>query len=235
MATLPAYRSGAARSNVPPLARYPQVGYTIAALSILVFLLLAYNVLTNGPLIQGDPAFIQGLHRQAQAGPAYLVTVMKIASSIGFYGIMVLLGGFGIYWLATRQWREFSLLLIGAAGGQALFDLIAAVINRPRPHLAAPYEGLTNFSFPSGHTVSSVLLFGLLAYIFVPRIRSAAGRVVLIVLTVLLVAWISFSRLYLGSHYLTDVIAGVAMGLGWGLLVYTTLDVYWARRRKTHN
>jgi membrane-associated phospholipid phosphatase len=236
MTTLPVYRRNAGRAAAAPLARYPLVGIALSAIATFVFAILTVNVLTNGPLIQGDQAFIQALHQQAQAGPAYMVTLMKIGSSIGFYGIMALLVGFAIYWLVRREWREFSMLLLGAAGGQGLFDLIAALINRPRPHFTAPYEGLTNFSFPSGHTVSSVLLFGLLIYIFAPRIRSTAGRVALILLGLVVVVWISYSRLYLGSHYLTDVIGGAAMGIGWGALVYTALDVYWQRRReRQHN
>jgi undecaprenyl-diphosphatase len=105
------------------------------------------------------------------------------------------------------------------------------VIGRQRPVFPDPLERLTVPGFPSGHTISGLLLYGLLVYIFVPRIASAAGRALLILLGIVVIAWIAISRVFLGSHYPTDVIAGLAVGLAWGGMAYTALELYWQRRR----
>ena len=208
------------------------VGWLLFLAGALVFGVLMVNVLTDGPLIQADEPAIEGLHDVAVHGPPAMITLMKVGSGIGYYGIMIVGLGLVILYTARHAWRELSLVLAGVIGGEALFDMVAGTINRPRPHFPNPFEGLTAASFPSGHTVSSTLLFGLLLYLYVPRLSRTIWRVLLIVLGVLLVLWISFSRLYLGSHYPTDVIGGLAMGVAWGSLVYTSLDLYWARRQR---
>jgi membrane-associated phospholipid phosphatase len=218
MTTNPGAARGDPSSSSGPLARHPTFALVIALLSLLVFALLTPNVLQQGPLIGFDNRTIDALHAWAAHAPPLLTGLMRFGSSLGFYGVLGPIAVFAILWIAQRRWREFSMLLLTAVGGQVVFDIIAALIHRPRPHFGDAFEGLTANSFPSGHVTSSLLLFGLLLYIYAPGIRSAAGRALLILGGALLVAWIAFSRLYLGSHYPTDVIAGFALGLGWGTL-----------------
>ncbi len=228
----PGTARGAPSSSAGPLARHPTAGLVIALLSLLAFALLTLNVLQQGPLTGFDNRTIDALHAWAAHAPPLLTGLMRFGSSLGFYGVLGPIAVFAILWIARRRWREFSMLLLTAVGGQVVFDIIAALIHRPRPHFGDAFEGLTANSFPSGHVTSSLLLFGLLLYIYVPGIRSAAGRALLILGGALLVAWIAFSRLYLGSHYPTDVIAGFALGLGWGTLTASALEAYWSTRRR---
>jgi undecaprenyl-diphosphatase len=152
---------------------------------------------------------------------------MRVGSGVGFYGVLATVLFFAILWTAQRRWRELSLLLLTAVGGQLLFDGFAALVHRPRPHFGESFEGLTANSFPSGHVASSLLLFAVLIYIFLPRVRSGAGRALLVLAGVLVVAWIGISRLYLGSHFPTDVIASVALAVAWGFLTVGALESYW--------
>jgi membrane-associated phospholipid phosphatase len=78
-----------------------------------------------------------------------------------------------------------------------------------------------------------VLVFALLmACLIIPRPASPGQRVVVLLLAVLVVAWVGFSRLYLGDHYPTDVLAGAALGLGWGTLVLTAVEWRAGHRRR---
>jgi membrane-associated phospholipid phosphatase len=224
---------GAPQAEFGPLARAPRIGFMLGSLALLVFGLLTLGVVTHGPLTGFDNRTIEALHAWATHAPPWLTDLMRFGSSLGFYGVLGTIVVFAILWIARRRWREFSMLLLTAVGGQVVFDIIAALIHRPRPHFGDAFEGLTANSFPSGHVTSSLLLFGLLLYIYVPGIRSATGRVLFILGGVLLVAWIAFSRLYLGSHYPTDVIAGFALGLGWGTLTVSALETFWSARRSS--
>ena len=103
--------------------------------------------------------------------------------------------------------------------------------DRHRTAFAVPVAAtLTGPGFPSGHTVVAVTLYGLLAYLLIPTISSRFWKWVVIVLAVLMMLFIGFSRLFVGGHYLTDVIAGYAVGVAWSGIVYMTIETYFIRR-----
>jgi undecaprenyl-diphosphatase len=89
-------------------------------------------------------------------------------------------------------------------------------------------------SFPSGHTLSSVICYGLLAYFLIPRMPSLFWKWVLVIATVLTLAYIGYSRIFLGGHYLTDILAGYALGLAWAALVFTLIERFFLRRTRTN-
>ncbi len=88
------------------------------------------------------------------------------------------------------------------------------LFHRPRPDDPL-VQGITNFSFPSGHAMMGVAFYGLLIWLAIKYIRNKAARVSVIILSVLLILLIGFSRIYLRVHYTTDVIAGFCMGTCW--------------------
>jgi membrane-associated phospholipid phosphatase len=223
---------GGGRNSVGALAYHPTFVLLGTLVGLVALALLTADVLWQGPLIAWDNQVADALHTWAVASPAWLTSLMRLGSGIGFYGVLAVVVGFAILFIARHRWRELSLLLLTAVGGQLVFDAFAALVHRPRPHFGNAFEGLTANSFPSGHVTSSLLLFGLLLYIFVPRIRAGAVRVLLVLAGLLLVAWIAFSRLYLGSHFPTDVIAGVALAMAWGLLTAGALESYWRDRSR---
>jgi membrane-associated phospholipid phosphatase len=223
---------GGSKWSVGALGNHPTFVVMGTLVGLVALALLTADVLWQGPLIAWDNQVAAALHAWAVGSPAWLTSLMRVGSGIGFYGVLATVVVCAILFGVQRRWRELSLLLLTAVGGQVVFDAFAALVHRPRPHFGNAFEGLTANSFPSGHVTSSLLLFGLLLYIFVPRIRSSALRALLIAAGVLVVTWIGFSRLYLGSHFPTDVIAGVALALAWGLLTAGALESYWSSRSK---
>jgi undecaprenyl-diphosphatase len=80
-------------------------------------------------------------------------------------------------------------------------------------------------SFPSGHTFSGVLGFGLLAYLLVPKISSYFWKAAMIIFSLLMMVYIGYSRFFMGAHYLTDIVAGYAIGIAWFGLVFTSIEL----------
>lgn len=213
------------------LARYPLLGFGVALIAMLVFAFLAWDVISRAPLTLEDALIVRAIHLRAVQGPPLIVLAMRISGFLGEYMIVILSLILGIFWLRRRAWRPISLLVVGVVGGELLFQVLSLSIGRQRPQFPDPLEVLTVPGFPSGHTLTSVVLYGLLVYLFVPRLASRVWRALTILLGVLLIVWIAAGRVYLGSHYPTDVVAGAAAGLAWGGCAYTTIELAWQRRR----
>jgi membrane-associated phospholipid phosphatase len=103
--------------------------------------------------------------------------------------------------------------------------LLKATFERPRPSFDDPVATAGWFSFPSGHALSSIALYGTLAYVLGSALRSQRARAASLAGVAVLVATIGFSRLYLGVHYLTDVLAGYSAGLAWLLFTIAVVRV----------
>jgi undecaprenyl-diphosphatase len=124
------------------------------------------------------------------------------------------------------------MLLIGAGGGAIIWYFLIGVFDRVRP---ANQIGIavTDPSFPSGHALSAVLCYGFLAYLFLPKMPSLFWKSIVGIAALLTMAFIGFSRVYLGGHYLTDVIAGYTLGLAWAGLVFTLIEILFLKERVT--
>jgi membrane-associated phospholipid phosphatase len=215
------------RQAQPPLfARSPLIGLLLVAIGLLIFGLLALDVLAHGPLVPVDQSLISAIHTWARQCSPFVVSLMRRGSDMGYWGVAVLTLVAVIVCLARRAWRELAIVVLGVIGAEALFQIISPAINRPRPHFPDPFEGLTIAGFPSGHSTASVALFLLLLYILVPHLPRFSQRSALILAGFLLIGWIMFSRVFLGSHFPTDVLAGAALGLAWAALVATCIDLY---------
>jgi undecaprenyl-diphosphatase len=115
-----------------------------------------------------------------------------------------------------RCWRTLAYWLTAVGVAQALVWMLKLTLERARP--LAMYDGADRFSFPSGHTASSIVLYGCLAFLLAqgkgPRIKFA-----ITLLAAALVGLIGFSRLYLGAHWLSDVLASLSLGTAWVALL----------------
>jgi undecaprenyl-diphosphatase len=120
---------------------------------------------------------------------------------------------------------------IALGGAGLLNETLKAVVHRARPPHAALTLHHLSFSFPSGHAMGSTVGYGMLAYLLLLACRGRTVRVMVIVLATMLILLIGISRLYLGVHYLTDVLGGYAAGGAWLSACVTGTDI--ARRRAT--
>jgi len=137
--------------------------------------------------------------------------------------------------LAAWFWRKqapYWLLsvLIAAPGGMLINVLLKNTYARPRPMFDEPLLTLATYSFPSGHTAASTLFYGLIASYIIATSPSWRRRVAAALFAVAMVLLVAFSRVYLGAHYVSDVIAAMAYSTGW--LAICIAAVSTLRRRR---
>lgn len=139
--------------------------------------------------------------------------VMKAITTLGNTGVLTAIAVVAAVILAgNRQWRPALLVSIGSLVGSIIMFGLKQLIERPRPPIPERMVELSSYSFPSGHAMSSTVVYGLIAvsaYWCSAWVR--AHRWVLITAPLLALA-IGFSRVYLGAHWMTDVLAGWAFG-----------------------
>ncbi|WP_262378134.1 phosphatase PAP2 family protein [Pseudomonas sp. WS 5503] len=112
-----------------------------------------------------------------------------------------------------RAWRTAAYWLIAIAGASALNSVIKVALHRARPGKLL-YSGWSAFSFPSGHSTVNVVLYGFLAFL-IARDFHPAWRLVVALSAAILIFLIASSRLYLGAHWFSDVIGGLAFRPAW--------------------
>jgi membrane-associated phospholipid phosphatase len=121
-----------------------------------------------------------------------------------------------ILWLWQKKFYIFSLGVV--MGGSALFSYLGKlIIHRPRPQNVAVFD-LSSFSFPSGHATLALAFYGFAAYFLLRQIKNWKYKILILAADIALILLIGFSRLYLGFHFLSDVIGGYLLGLLWLLI-----------------
>ena len=205
-----------------------RLGLAIFVLSAFAFLLLAYQVVQSGPATLLDLRLAQWLH--AHASPAATDALLAVTQMHAPAGIAVLAAGMAIYMALKRDHYWLLAVLLTIPAGMILNVLLKNLFERSRPVFEQPLIELVTYSFPSGHAAYSTMLYGLLAAYVAHRVDRWQWRLVSVLVCAAIVALVAFSRLYLGAHYLTDVLAGVFEGLAWLALVW--LVVTRLRRRQ---
>lgn len=214
------------------LARWPVIGLLLFIIGSSLFGAFAYSLQANGPLIRADLPVANGLHTIALSSPSIVLPLMIFGSFLGREMVVLTGLALGMYFFYKRFWPELAMVLIGLIGGEILFEVLSRYFNRHRPVFSKPvWEVLPVPGFPSGHSISAVLLYGLFAYLLVPKMPTRFWKGFVIVVALLIMAYIGFSRVFVGDHYLSDILSGYALGLAWAAFVYTAIE--WLTKRNS--
>ncbi len=212
------------------LAKWPIIGAFMFIFGSVVFGALTYNLYAQGPLLVWDRELANNLPAMGLHSPIIVKYLMDAGFYLGKDVVTVLVIVHVVYFYIKKNWQEMALMLTGVIGGTVVFWILSHVINRQRP-LDQLWIIVRLPGFPSGHAVVTVTFFGLLAYLIVPKIQSAFWKAFTIIVTVIIMLFIGFSRIFTGGHYLTDILAGYAVGLAWAGLTYTLIEIYFQKRR----
>jgi undecaprenyl-diphosphatase len=140
------------------------------------------------------------------------LTVTKLGSTIYLW----IIGGVaGLGFIALRWFRPLMLFIVVMGGQSVLHYGFKWLIARPRPAALIGYREVESFSFPSGHAIAALCMYGSIAWIVATRIENSAAKAGIAIFTVTLVFVIGLSRTYIGIHYPTDVLAGFVGGFVW--------------------
>lgn len=184
-----------------------------ASVAALLFFAWLTDEVLDGETRRFDDVTRAAVHQFAT--PA-LTTTMR---GLSFVGSTIFLASATIFlflWFMSRKWRrEAWLLAITMVGAAILNTTLKLSFKRPRP---VPFFNLTapeSYSFPSGHSLASFCFFGALAALLTARMDNQRSRLIIWISSALIVFSIGLSRIYLGVHYTTDVLAGFAAALIW--------------------
>lgn len=193
--------------------------YVVAALLALAglcFSKLTEDVVEREAIVRHDRATADWLRDHASHGLTRLASaVTELGAS---HTVLALALVAAVVLIARGRRPDATLVLASVVGGFLLNRLIKALVERPRPALHDRLVAAHGFSFPSGHTMAAVTLYGVLAYLAARSARSARARVAIGVAATLVMATVGASRMVLGVHYLSDVLAALAAGAAWLLV-----------------
>lgn len=188
------------------------------------------DVVHHDPLTRVDVVIADWLHRHAV--PA-LTAAMRVVTDLHGTAAMTLWVLLTAGMLARRRdWTRLAAFLLTVPTGMLLNVLVKLAVHRTRPHFDHPFLVLKSYSFPSGHTLESTLLYGFLCVWFIATHPRWRARVCAVLIAAGMVILVAFSRVYLGAHYFSDVVGGMAEGVTWLVLCLTTFHTYVDHRRE---
>jgi membrane-associated phospholipid phosphatase len=186
------------------------VGLLIA--NVMLLSEVAENIVNTEPMVQIDQWFTELLFKaRTTRMSSFFFGVTSLGSrnaTIGFAMLGSIVLGY------KRKWRNVLVLWVSVIGVSLFVQVGKRTFGRARPAQAAYYPE-TGYSFPSGHSATAMTLYGLLGYFFIRSQKRTRSRVLIGVLASSLILAVGFSRIYLGVHFLSDVLGGYLLGICW--------------------
>ncbi len=203
------------------------VSVTLTAVSAEI-----YEAVTEGDGVAGlDRPILRWAVSARTPELTYVVTIFtNVGGPVGM-PILAALAMTGLV-LRRRAWTPIALMVAACCGSLLMTVVGKLLVGRPRPPLVdavAPYE--TSASFPSGHSLNAVVVAGVVAYVLVLRQERWVARVLIVAGAALFAILMGFSRVYLGYHWLTDVMVAWTLGLAWLSIIVMTHQLYLSLRR----
>ncbi len=205
-------------------AKWPIIGLMMFLFGSLIFGLLAYHLRTNEAFLQWDLTVAKTFRAAQINAPWSLMENILFGCFLGKEVVVVIGTILAVYFLHKLFWRELAMVLMGLGGGGLIWYFLSRYFDRPRPADHLDVLQLSGPSFPSGPALMAILCYGLLAYLLIPKLPSLFWKWFAALLLTLAIVMVALSSLLFGTHYVSDVIAGVALGLAWAGVAYTLAE-----------
>jgi membrane-associated phospholipid phosphatase len=202
------------------------IGLALSALLLWGFVSIAEELPEKGGLVRLDLAVDAWLQSHGTEGGESIFRAVSWLGAPVLISIAVIVT---LYLLYRRDWLSLLVWSSTVGGGAVLNWVLKTSFRRERPANASEFIKSASWSFPSGHAMGAMILYGLLAYMAFRRTKNLTLRRTIVIGAALLIGAIGFSRLYLGVHYVSDVIAGFLAGGLWLTICISAFDI--VRRR----
>jgi membrane-associated phospholipid phosphatase len=192
--------------------------------------------MAEGDTIHVDRPLANWLHERATDPLTDVVRVLTWTGNGGFLAIVVLVATLFLW--RRRLFSDAAFVVLAFAGAEAITFGMKQGFRRDRPFFEDPLATASSFSFPSGHALVSLAVYGSLALVIARHLTSRRAAAAVLAIAALWVLAIGFSRLYLGVHFLSDVLAGYSAGAAWLALLYASIEMrgrYTSRYRASTN
>ena len=195
-----------------------------AVVGVLVFVVIAERV-TDGAPGRVDERLLLALREPGDPtnplGPTWLEEAGRDVTALGGYAVLTLLVVLVVvYEIMGRRCSAAALVVAATLGGLLVSHLLKDLYDRPRPELVPHLVPVSTASFPSGHAMLSAVVYLTLGALLARLVDAWWVKLYVIVAALGLTGLVGLSRVYLGVHYPTDVLAGWAAGLSWAILCW---------------
>ena len=182
-------------------------GFLLAFVVLLIICLLSSSIQTIDDIVQS--------RIQTIASPSF-TEALRIATQLGSTLVLFIVGAVAVcIFAALRRWREVGLFLLAMAGQVVLHYGFKTLCARERPKPLYDFVMGDSYSFPSGHALASLSVYGMLCWLLSRRLRLKSMKACVWMATFFVVFVIGFSRVYFNVHYASDVIAGFVAAFIW--------------------
>ena len=212
------------------IAAFLTVGLVVGIAASVVFAAFAHVVMT-GVTQNFDENVLRWI--QTHRSPAMNSVMLEVTTlGSGMVLIMMVCVASVFLWLTKHHWSVY-ILLMGVLGGQVMNRLLKGFFERPRPSVVEWVTEVSSKSFPSGHAMTAMITYGSVAYLVARLEPTRLLRRTTFIMAALFIIAIGVSRMYLGVHYPSDIIAGYLGGIAWLAFVATSLTAvrFFAPRR----
>jgi membrane-associated phospholipid phosphatase len=199
------------------------IGLAVMLVATLTFLVIAGQVGGQDWLSTFDHAFSASLHARSSRSGFLIFSRVSQLGSPAILGIVLIAAAISLG--LFRQWSLLAGLVTAMLGGLVLDSSLKHVFQRVGPRLDNPWIAEAGWSFPSGHAIASVVVYGFVAYLLLLVLKRPSQRVLVIAGFLTMVIAIGFSRIYIGAHYFSDVLAGYVVGVAWLTACVTGCEV----------
>ena len=221
-----------ARLRPGALGRSLALGFVVMAVCGVLFAELLEGVLEGEGIAAVDqPVNAAVAARRTDALTTVFTVLTTMGDVISLLAVAVVVAGF-LAWRSARSSRPLWITAVALGGSQVLVLSIKYLVGRPRPAPALAVIGEDGYAFPSGHSTASLVTFGILAWLVATVATRRLLRITVWAVAAVLACGVGLSRLYLGVHYLSDVLAAWALGAGWLAVVIVSATSATSLRRR---
>lgn len=166
----------------------------------------------------------------------WLTTMMQAVTLLGdssfVIGVICIVG---IVWsYLARSLQPLVLLVVTYLGARVIESTVKELSHRPRPPIEQAVDHFTHYAFPSGHAIYAITIYGMIAALLILVSRQRQKRLAIWVVATVIVGFVGSSRVYLGAHWLTDVMGGYILGVAWLIILLVTTQRIDAARRTSN-